>query len=152
MELISSMLARGLVALDMKASAKNEMIAELVELLTSSGGVNDRTGLLSDVMARESLESTGLGHCVGLPHCRTEHVTDVAVVFGRPLRPVEYGSLDGAPVSLVFLVVSPSSREGDYIKILARLSRLLRKEEFRAALIAARTPDDVVALFAAEGA
>lgn len=152
MELISSMLGRGLVALDMNVSEKNEMIAELVELLASKGGVNDTDGLLSAVMARESLESTGLGHGVGLPHCRTEHVADVGVVFARPARPVEYGSLDGAPVSLVFLVVSPSSREGDYIKILARLSRLLRKEEFRAALLAARTPDEVVTLFAAEGA
>lgn len=152
MEPISSILGHGLVALDMSVTEKDDMITRLVELLASKGGVKDKGGLLGDVMARESLESTGLGHGVGLPHCRTEHVTDVGIVFCRPATPVEYGSLDGAPVSLVFLVVSPSSSEGEYIKILARLSRLLRKEEFRAALLAARTADEVVAMFAAEGA
>jgi PTS system fructose-specific IIC component len=152
MELISSMLSHGLVALDMKVSAKDEMIRQLVDLLASKGGVNDVAGLLRDVMARESLESTGLGHGVGLPHCRTEHVANVAVVFGRPAHPVEYGSLDGDPVRLVFLVVSPASRESDYIKLLARLSRLLRKEEFRKALLTAQTVDEIAGLFAAEGA
>ncbi len=152
MEQISSILARGLVALDIPVSEKDELIARLVRILADHSEKNEYDGLLSDVMARESLESTGLGHGVGLPHCRSEHITDVGIVFGRPTHPLEYGSLDGAPVNLVFLVVAPSRREGDYIKILARLSRLLRREEFRAALLDAGTQEEIVRLFTSEGA
>ena len=109
MEQISKLLSGGHVALDIQTTQKNEVIRQLVDVLVSQGGVIDRDGLLRDVMQREELESTGLGRGVGLPHCRSDHVDRIGLVFGRTEAAIEYGSLDGMPVSLVFLVVSPSS-------------------------------------------
>lgn len=100
------------------------------------------------LLDREKLGSTGFGGGVAIPHGRLPGIAAVSGVFARLAQPIDYGAVDGAPVDLVFLLLSPEGSNAEHLKALARVSRRLRDTSFTAKLRGAGSPDALYALLA----
>ena len=144
---ISQYLRSELINLDLKASTKEEAIRNLGELLRGNSDITDFDQFISDVFEREGLGTTGIGFSLALPHARSKAVKSFVIAIGRLNDGIDFKSLDGEPVKLILLMGTPKDDLGNYLKTLAQLSRLLKKEQFCKSLITAQSPDDVCALF-----
>lgn len=134
------------IELALKARKKEEALAELVGLLQAAGAVQDAGELLEALLAREKLSSTGIGEGVAVPHAILSEVEETRLAVGRKLDGLPFGSIDGKPVQLVFLMAGPPGHEMAHLQLLSRLARLLRDAEFRQALLAAASPQEVLEL------
>lgn len=146
--LLSELLTPERVRVPLRGASKEALLEELVGVLRESGAVDDADAVLGAVRRREQVLSTGVGSGVGIPHGKTESVPALAMAAGVTGGPVEFESLDGQPVRLLFLLVGPESAAGDHVKALSRISRLARRDDFRERLMAAATPDEFMALLA----
>jgi len=144
---ISEILNEDLIILNLKTRKKQQVIEELIDKICEKEKIKDKTTLLQAVKEREEIESTGIGMGIAIPHCRTNAVDKVMVAFGKSVYGVDYDTLDGKPAYLFFLIIAPESERKLYIRILARLSRLLRNQEFRRALREIITRAEVIELF-----
>ncbi len=141
---LSELLSPDAIILELAAREKLEVIKELVRPLVASGAITDEPTFLTAIARRENLESTGIGQGVAIPHARTPAVARIVLAFGRSLSGVDFSSLDGKLSHLVFLIAAPDQQKTDYIVTLARLSRLLRRDDVRDALHKAEAPADVI--------
>ncbi len=132
------------VIVGLKGQDKREILEELVEVLEVGDRITDRERVLEAVLQREEIMSTGIGHGIAIPHGKSEFVKELGGVLGIKSEGVEFDSLDGQPTFIFFLLVSPMDVSGPHIKALARISRLLKGEEFRQRLIAC--PDNETAI------
>jgi PTS system nitrogen regulatory IIA component len=112
-----------------------------------------RTGIDSKLIIhalneRERLGSTGFGNGIAIPHGKIEGLTRLFGYFARLAQPVEYHAVDGLPVDLVFLLLSPPDAGADHLKALAQVSRTLRDRPTLAKLRGARSKDAIFALLA----
>lgn len=106
---MSDMITADLVDLDLTADTKEAATRSLAERLVRAGRVTDLDGFLADVAAREEQMPTGLDGGIGIPHCRSEHVTEPSLAFGRSAAGVDFGAPDG-PADLIFLIAAPAER------------------------------------------
>ena len=136
------------ILLALKATDKEAAIREIASVLESSPAVTDFDLLLRDLFRRERNGGTGLEDGIALPHTRTEAVSDVVMAFGRSSEGVEFGSPDGRPAQLIFLLAAPKTDGQLYLKRLASLSRWLKRATFREALLQAERPEVVAGLIA----
>lgn len=141
---ISELLPRSAIVLSLQSTEKFEVINELVRPLVASGAITEESEFVSAIARRENMESTGIGLGVAIPHARTKAVTSIVLAFGRSDPGVDFNSLDSKPSHLVFLIAAPEEQKTEYIMTLARLSKLLRKDEVRIGLNKAGSPDEVV--------
>jgi fructose-specific phosphotransferase system IIA component len=137
------------IQMDLRAKDKWEAIQELGMLLHQGGQVTSLETFLSDVRAREDLGSTGVGKGIGIPHGKSSAVVSPSIAFGRSGSGIEFDSIDGDKVHLVFLLAVPEgTSDQDYMRTLARLARLLVHEEFVHGILAAGSPEEVLAAIA----
>ena len=141
---ISELLPRSAIVLNLQSKEKFEVISELVRPLVAAGAITEESEFVSAIVRRENMESTGIGLGVAIPHARTRAVSSIVLAFGRSDSGVDFNSLDGKPSHLVFLIAAPEEQKTEYIMTLARLSKLLRKDEVRIGLNKAGSPDDIV--------
>ncbi|MCY0961143.1 PTS fructose transporter subunit IIABC [Streptomyces sp. H27-H5] len=144
---MSEMITPELVDLDLTADSKEAAARELARRMLSLGRVTDLDGFLADVAAREAQMPTGLEGGIGIPHCRSAHVTAATLAFGRSVAGVDFGAPDG-PADLIFLIAAPAGADDAHLSILSSLARRLMRPEFVAALRAATTPAEAAALVA----
>ncbi len=122
------------VTADIKASNKEGVIRELVDLLAKAEGIKSKEDLVKTLLNREALGSTGIGQGVGIPHGKTNTVKKLVAAFGICHEGVNFDALDGEPVYIFFLLVAPEDSAGPHLKALARISRLLKDKFFRESL------------------
>ncbi|WP_159327089.1 fructose-specific PTS transporter subunit EIIC [Streptomyces tendae] len=130
---MSDMITADLVDLDLSADTKEAAARALAERMVALGRVTDLEGFLADVAAREAQMPTGLDGGIGIPHCRSEHVTEPTLAFGRSAAGVDFGAADG-PADLIFLIAAPAGADDAHLTILSSLARQLMNAEFTAAL------------------
>jgi fructose PTS system EIIBC or EIIC component len=135
---MSEMITADLVDLDLSAETKEAAARALAERMVAKGRVTDLDGFLADVAAREAQMPTGLDGGIGIPHCRSEHVTEPTLAFGRSASGVDFGAADG-PADLIFLIAAPAGADDAHLTILSSLARQLMNAEFTDAL---RAVDD----------
>jgi len=134
---ISELLNQKLIIADLKAGDKRQALEEMVACLAAfRQGINAKE-LLSVLIEREKLGSTGIGNGIAIPHGKLDGLDSICLVFARSPAGIEFDSLDGKPVHLIFLLVAPFNSAGVHLKALARLSRLLKEKNFRDNLFAA---------------
>ncbi|MEW6041074.1 MAG: PTS sugar transporter subunit IIA [Elusimicrobiota bacterium] len=138
------------VTLELQARDKKGAITELIELLCKDKKVKDIHKLINAVMEREKLGTTGVGQGVAMPHGRTDAVTELVGAFGISRAGVQFESLDGEPVNLIFLLLSPSDSTGQHLRALARVSRLFKDRFCRQALLDARSVDELIKIIKQE--
>ena len=131
-------LAAELIEIGLDAATKTEAITSLVDLVLIAGRTDRPREVEEAVWAREATYSTGLGYGFAVPHCKTDAVRSPTLAVARLAAPVDWGSMDGQPVSVVMLLAIPASdTTGAHMKVFAKLARKLMHEEFRDAVRAA---------------
>ncbi|POX41516.1 PTS lactose transporter subunit IIC [Streptomyces sp. Ru73] len=142
---MSELITADLVDLDLSADTKDAAARSLAERMVAAGRVTDLEGFLADVAAREAQMPTGLDGGIGIPHCRSAHVTEPTLAFGRSAAGIDFGAADG-PADLIFLIAAPAGGDADHLSILSTLARHLMDEEFTGALRSADDPERAAAL------
>lgn len=143
---LSKFCDESLITFDLKSKTKDEAIEELVDLVSNSTIVQDRDQLLSDIIEREKLVTTGVGYGVAFPHAKTRAVKGIVIAFGRHDDGIDFDAMDHKPVNLFFLIAAPEDAIGAHLNVMARLSYLMKSEENRNKLLEATSPGDVLAL------
>jgi mannitol/fructose-specific phosphotransferase system IIA component (Ntr-type) len=133
------------ISLGLEARNMDEVIERLVDLLAATGVVVDRETVIRDIRKREEVMSTGIGGGIAIPHAQSKGASRLAVALGRTRQAIDFNSLDGRPVQVFFLVIGPEER-GGYIRVLARISRLLYSGDLQKNLAHARNSAEALAL------
>lgn len=134
-----------------RATDKASALEALAELLAPSHGLGAEA-LARQLLERESVQSTGLGEGVAIPHAGLEAVTHQTAALLVVRRGVSFGALDGRPVQVLFGLVGPRNATGEHLRALARISRLLRSADLRRRLIEAETAEEAYASVLADDA
>ncbi len=131
------------VRVPLAARDKTAAITELIDLLNSTGGLANRDLALDAVLKREAERTTGIGYGLAIPHGKSDGCKKLVIAAGKPAQPIDFQSLDNRPVTFVVLLVSPPDQTGPHIQALAKISRLMNMEDFRAAVERAATADQL---------
>lgn len=132
--LLSNVLTPQRIRVPLPATDKPGALRALVEVVADGGSPD---ALLTAVEERERLLSTGIGYGVAIPHGKSSAVKELRVAAGVTPAPIPFDALDGNPVRLLFLLVGPNTASGEHVRVLSRISRLVRDAAVRQALIAA---------------
>ena len=143
---LSDFVVRDAIVVDLKASGKEEAIREIVGSLHGAGQLKteDLEGVIRAILGREELGSTGIGQGVAVPHTRHPTATRLIGTVAISRQGVDFAALDGEPVDIFFLLISPPNQPGDHLRALENISRHLKDDEFVSFLRQARTREQVV--------
>jgi len=131
------------VKVPLQGKDKNAVITELVDLLDANRLLQDRNAALEAVFVREQTRSTGIGSGIAIPHGKCKGVRELVIAIGIAHEPIDFESVDGKPVKIIILLVSPIDQTGPHIQALAQISRLMLDEQFRQSLEKAGSAEDV---------
>jgi len=139
---ISEILNKDSIVANLESTNKNGVIKELA--LAISKATNAQSDEIASVlMERETLGSTGIGGGIAIPHGKLNSVESVTVGFGLSRGGVEYDSLDNRLVHIFFLLLTPEKSTGGHLKVLAQISKLLKKTQFKEGLRTAASVDEI---------
>ncbi len=150
---LSKFCGEELINLDLQSKSKEEAIRELVTLAARSKLVKDEKELLSAVLEREKLVTTGVGYGVAFPHAKTKATRGVVIAFGRSKSGLDFEAMDKKPVQLFFLIAAPEDAIGAHLNVMAQLSFIMKDEKNRKRFMDVRSPGEVLEALdkAAEG-
>ena len=141
---LDSIIDRQSVLASLKAPNKKQLLQELSQALATRVAIDHRV-IFETLLKREKLGSTGIGQGIAIPHGKVPSISRVYGLFARLAQPVDFDSVDGQPVDLVFVLLAPEHAGADHLKALARISRILRDPGVVAKL---RGTDDAEGLYA----
>ena len=144
---VSELLKPEFIISELKGETKEDIINELIDIFKNDPRVDDIEKVRTAVLDREKIMSTGVGKGFAIPHGKTNAVKEIVGAFGKIKDGIDYDSLDGNPVHLVFLLVGKDNLISTHIKLLSRISRLMNKDDFRHRLTEANNSDEIVKLF-----
>lgn len=131
----------------LKVNGKKQALQEIAARAAELSGLNERT-VFETLLQREKLGSTGIGHGIAIPHGKLPKLERLFGLFARLDRPIDFESLDGQPVDLIFLLLAPEGAGADHLKALARVARLLRDPDIANKLRDSRDADALYAVLA----
>ena len=147
---LTEFVIRDAILPNIKSSAKEEVIREMVASLKASGAIKaaDEEAVVAAILKREELGSTGIGNGVAVPHTKHASVEKLSATVAISRNGVDFASLDGEDVFILFLLVSPPDRPGDHLRGLENISRHLRSQDFCNFLNQSSTTADIWDLLA----
>jgi len=140
------------IKVPLDGTTKEEVLRELMELTCRGEEEQFCDAVLETILEREGLMSSGIGQGIALPHGLWTDRTPFAGSLGIPAQPIEYDSIDGKPVEIIFLLVCDEEHTNTKLKALARISRLLHREEFRKRLAACTLAEEAMQVIVDEEA
>ena len=143
---LTKILQLSCVKVPLEGKDKKSVIAELVGLLDANGLLLDKNVVLDAVMVREQTRSTGIGTGIAIPHGKCNAVKELVMAIGITAEPIDFASVDGKPVTIIILLVSPANQTGPHIQALARISKLMLDEQFKQGLEKATSAEQVYEL------
>ena len=144
--ILTQILQPDCIKVPVENTGKEAVITELVDLLDVKGLLLDRDIALDAVITRERIQSTGTGAGIAIPHGKCNAVKELVMAIGIAHEPIEFESIDGKPVTILILLVSPADQTGPHIQALATISRLMLNGEFRQQLEKVTCSDEVYEL------
>ncbi|MBZ6070901.1 PTS fructose transporter subunit IIABC [Aeromonas schubertii] len=148
--MITTLINRQLICLDLAAGSKEEVFTEMARMLKEQGKIGDEQQFVADLWAREELDNTGFEEGIALPHAKSGAVITPAVAIGISRQGIDYGAEDGQPSRLFFMIASPAGGANHHIEVLAELSSKLIEPGFVERLMQAKDADQALALLLAE--
>jgi fructose-specific phosphotransferase system IIA component len=144
----SDFVSREAIRADLTADDKEGVIRELTQALLEAGKLapEEFESIVKAIMKREELGSTGIGRGVAVPHTKHPSVEQLVGSVGVSAEGVDFDSLDGEKVQLLFVLISPPDRPGDHLRALESISRQLRDDTFCKFLKQAKSADDIALL------
>ena len=128
---VKDMISTNIITLDLQARTKLDAIDELSNLLFENGDVLDKTSFIEDVLLRETEGITGIGQGLAIPHGKSDAVLNTTIAIGIAHHDIEWETLDGEPVQVVFLFAVRNQDTGEmHLKLLQKVAVLLSDDEF----------------------
>lgn len=146
---ILEVLNKEAILVDLKANDKKGVLDELVAPVAKIAEVDHRD-LVAVLLEREQLGSTGIGGGIGIPHGKLKNLENLVLGFGLSHNGVDFESMDGRPTHIFFLLITPDTSTGLHLKLLARISRLLKKDPFKEKLLRATRREEIIKAIEAE--
>ena len=140
---LEDFLSQDMVTPDLSAEDKRGVLEEMVDKLVGKVDDLDRDHLIELLLAREKLGSTGIGYGVAIPHAKLDGVDRTLVTFGRSAGGIDFQSMDDKPAHLFFLIFAPEGATTVHLKVLARISQLLKDASFREKLMNAPSREEL---------
>ncbi|HID32714.1 MAG TPA: PTS sugar transporter subunit IIA [bacterium (Candidatus Stahlbacteria)] len=141
---LAQMISPDVIIPDLKAKDKMGAIREIANHLIDKGLIIDSDEFLKAIDNRENLESTGIGDGIAIPHARTDAVRELILTLAISKDGVDFEAVDGKPSNIIFMIVSPDSKKGEYIRVLAKLSRLIHQPGLKNRILSARSVDEII--------
>lgn len=139
---IRDLLRKESIQLNGTATGKNDLLDQMVALMAKGGNIADLETYKKGVYERESEGTTGIGEGIAIPHCKSDAVSEPGLAAMVLPQGVDFDSLDGEPVNLVFLIAAPNTKDNVHLDVLSKLSVLLMDENFTTALRQAKTVEE----------
>lgn len=139
---ITDLLDARSILLDASPKSKSEALDQIVDLMVKSEKINDKEAYRKQVYAREEESTTGIGEGIAIPHGKCDAVTKPGLAAMVVKDGVDFDSLDGEPVTLIFLIAAPNTEDNIHLDVLSKLSVLLMNEEFTESLRNAKTVEE----------
>jgi len=130
---------------NLKAQDKKGVLEELVMPIAGITGLNQED-LVRVLIERERLGSTGIGGGIGIPHGKLKDLDSLVLGFGLTRKGVDFDSMDGRPTHIFFLLLTPENSTGLHLKLLARISKILKHDPFRERLLNAADKEEIYAI------
>lgn len=143
---ITELLDKRSILLDGTPKSKTEALDQVVELMVKSGKINDQEAYRRQVYAREEESTTGIGEGIAIPHGKCDAVTRPGLAAMVVKNGVDFDSLDGEPVTLIFLIAAPDTKDNVHLDVLSKLSVLMMDEEFSESLRNAGSVEEFLAI------
>ena len=143
---VSDLLTPEAIILNLSESNKTQLLQLLCTRISEVYPDIDQKQFFADIIKRENELSTGIGNHIAIPHTVTEHAQKLHLLFGTHTG-IDYDSLDGKPVNLIIMLAIPTNEKQLYTLFLMKISQLMGVRELRDALINAKTPEEIIALF-----
>jgi PTS system fructose-specific IIA component len=144
----SGFLTENNIVIGLNAKTQFEAISELSKVLEKNGNISNAEAFTKDVMARESMTTTGIGNNIAIPHGKSASVTNASLVFAKNNYPLEWNSLDGSKVNIIFLMAVSSGDHGnEHLRMLATLSGRLMDDDFVKAIKSENDPKKILEIF-----
>jgi len=133
------------VKVGITSPVKKQALEELVDQLIAAKKVKkeNKTKILKVLNERERKGSTGIGQGIAIPHASSDSIKNIVIAFGNSKQGVEFEALDGELVYIIFMILAPKESSGLHLKVLAKISRLLKDKYFRQALAGANSAEEV---------
>lgn len=147
---LGDVLTESLIRIPLLKKDKTEIIGELIDILEPGGILYDKNKVLEAVLEREKIMSTGIGNSVAIPHGKSPEVKELTVSMGVTAQDVDFESLDGKPVRIIFMLVGPEKPASLHIKMLSRISRLCNQPALRKKIIESKSPLEILNLIREE--
>ena len=141
---ITDLLDKQSISLNGAPKDKKEALDQVVDLMAKSGKINDVEAYRQKVYAREEESTTGIGEGIAIPHGKCDAVTKPGLAAMVVKDGVDFDSLDGEPVHLIFLIAAPNTEDNIHLDVLSKLSVLLMDEQFTADLLNAKSVDEFI--------
>ncbi len=140
---VLDVLYKNAILTDLKANDKKGVLEEMADPVATIAGVNHQE-LVRVLMEREQLGSTGIGGGIGIPHGKLKNVDKLVLGFGLSRKGVDFDAMDNRLTFLFFLLITPENSTGIHLKLLARISRILKNEDIKEKLFNASNREEVV--------
>lgn len=148
---IRDILGKESIVVNLQVSNKDELLDKMLELAAKSGKVINLEAAKADVLERERVLSTGVGKGIAMPHAKTNAIKETTSSLATLKPPLDYDSLDGNPVDIVFLLLGKENDVGNHLRLLSKISRYLNQESFRSRLKECSDTDEAIELFSESG-
>ena len=145
MEKIAKMLAPERI-IKIKSTNKKDALKELVEVISIAKEITDKNDFFKETLKREKILSTGIGLGIALPHVKIPSVKDFVMAIGTSKKGIEFDSLDNKPVYVVIMIGSSDKQKDIFLKVLARVTLLLKNKKLRDAIINAKDSSEIMEL------
>ncbi len=132
---LADILRESCIVANIKGKSKEEILIELVKPLREARLIEDQESVVEIIMERERLGSTGIGDGIAIPHGKTKAIDTILCTVGTSQEGVDFDAVDRKPVHIFFLVLAPEGSATMHLKVLSRISKILRDQSFRKKLI-----------------
>ena len=139
----SSFVSKNFVKVNLKSLTKEAVISEIVEYVCGQKKIKNKREILQSILEREKKETTGFGDGIAIPHARLEHLKEVLFFVGTSKAGIDFSSLDGKPVHLIVLFVTPFGESETHLKILSKVTSLLKNKSLVKKLLTSQTDDEL---------
>jgi len=141
---LKELIKESTIKLDLISMDKDSVIEEMIDVLVKDGVVKNRKKFKRDILERESLSNTGIGFGIAIPHAKSKAVIKPRIAVGITRTGIDYGSIDGKDIKIIFMIAVNDKQEDLHLKALANVARKLMHEEFRERLLSAKTEKEII--------
>lgn len=142
--IISDILSDEDIEINLKSRNKEDVIVELVQLINKTRQLDNYSDILSAVIEREKISSTGINNGIAIPHAKVNGISKIITGLGISSEGIDFKAMDHKPSHIFFLIISPKNDYGLHVKTLARITKILRDGEWKNELINCKSRNHII--------